>query len=192
MLRFPLIVILLITISISSFGSTQVSDKNLTTKFDSPDFEQFFIKSANSPNYFVIHQEDLNFLKRYLDKFRSSADSLRKATRLTKATYTDSLKSSKLEVERINKILLSKTLAEQQKEASSETIQMSVLFSIAVLLFSSLFFGTKYFKIKIKYNSDLESLKEIENQFQVYKSSAIERERKYVREIIDLKTRLDC
>jgi hypothetical protein len=48
-----------------------------------------------------------------------------------------------------------------------------------------------YFKLREKYKYSFESLIEVEKNFDSHKKSAIERERKLLRELIDLKNKIE-
>jgi hypothetical protein len=165
--------------------------ENQSQKNDFPDLDRFFMKSTNSPNYYVIHQKDLDVVKISFNNYKDYSDSLINVYQSNKKIIDDSLLTSKLELEKANAILNSKNITEQQKQQAILYKEVGTIGSIMILILISILLGSNYFKIKVKYRTDLESLQEIEKQYQVYKSNTVERERKYLREIIDLKNRLE-
>jgi hypothetical protein len=192
MLRILLIINFLLIFSNGSFGINPTTEPSVPFNTNLPDLDRFFLKSSNSPNYYVIHQEDLSVLKNSLDEFQNTADSLINSLQENEKLIKDSLVASKTQLEDVNAKLISKSNADLKSGISNQYKEWGTSGSIIILLALSILLGSKYLKIKFQYQTDLDSLLEIEKQYQVYKSNTVERERKYLREIIDLKNRLEA
>lgn len=186
-----MIINFLLIFSGSSFGINPATNPSISLN-KLPDLDRLFSRSSNSPNYYVIHQEDLTVLKNSLVQIRSASDSLVSSLQDNEKMIKDSLLASKNELDEIKAKMLSKINTNQNMGISHQYIEWGKLGSIVILLVLSLLLGSKYLKIKLQYKSDLDSLIEIEKQYQVYKNNTVERERKYLREIIDLKNRLEA
>ncbi|EKB48897.1 hypothetical protein [Cecembia lonarensis] len=149
------------------------------------DFDQLFLKSANSKEYYVIHEMDVEKLSNYFRHLKDSTTSLITTLHENNESITQSYLSTVHTVDSLEQIVKNSI---KEKENYSAGIEFFKKWFIPVLLsILSVFLGFNYLKMKIKYREDLESLEEIENQFHTYKKNAVERERKLVREIIDLK-----
>ncbi len=192
MLRILLLINFLLIFSNGSFGLNPTIKTGIPLNSTFPDLDRLFIRSSNSPNYYVIHQEDLIRLKNSMIHFKSSSDSLVTSLQQTEKLIKDSLLASKNELDKINAVMASKHIDEQKMGISNQYKEWSALTTILVLLFVSILLGSKYLKIKLQYKTDLDSLLEIEKQYHVYKNNTVERERKYLREIIDLKNKLEA
>jgi hypothetical protein len=154
-------------------------------------FDLFFFKSINSPDYYVIHQKDFKKLKSSLSFYKDSTESIISALQLNNQVIKDSLLSSKSSMDRISKLLNSNSIEQEKNKLIIQNQLFSIRIFIIFLAALSIFMGYNYFKIKGKYNSDLGSFFEIEQQFDAHKKNFIERERKLLRQIIDLKNKIE-
>lgn len=190
MIRILIIIIFMLALNhYESFGTQ--ANLELKEFNHEPDFDRIFIRSASSPNYYVIHQDELNQLKTYLNTHKNTKDSLVNHFQGANKGLSDSLVLSKEEIKRLENALNLSTKSNVKELNYDWAFQIGGKVVFSVLILSFVFLLIKFFSMKKIYNSSLDSIQEIEKQFSEHKKNALERERKYVREIIDLKNHRD-
>lgn len=172
----------------TAFGENQTprSSKAFPEFFDS-----YFFRSINSTDYYVIHHKDLDKLKVYFSAYQDSSESLILDLKKTNQIIHDSLVFSKNSMNEMNQLMISNRSEFEKNNKSFFNQLLSIRISLTFLAVLSIILGFNYFKIKRKYVDDFESLTEIEKQFDKHKRNSVERERKLMREIIDLKNKIE-
>ncbi|WP_241124366.1 hypothetical protein [Cognataquiflexum nitidum] len=169
-------------------------DENVTSKFSdsiSILFEEMFFPASNSNSHFIVNEEDLKQLKFIVQSHSDSTDSIIKSLLENNQLKTDSLLISNRSIDSLSLILNEKLLVENKDYQIKQASFFGRFLLIATLLTMVFFLSTLYFRIRAKYRYNFESLAEVEKNFDTHKKAAIERERKLLRELIDLKNKLE-
>lgn len=185
MLKISTVIIILLVFTGSAVSSVTSTKQENNINNTTIEFDKLFFKSANSKDYFVIHEMDVERLSNYIEHLKDSTSSLITALNENKESLNQSYFASLQTVDSLEQIVKNSIKEKENYSAGIEFFKK--WFTPVLLSILSVFLGFNYLKMKIKYREDLESLEEIENQFHTYKKNAVERERKLVREIIDLK-----
>lgn len=189
MMKFNLMLLLFLCFFNPSFGKIQqFTDKDVIS-FEN--FEDFFLKSISSPDYYVISKKNFKHLKLILKSLEDSLYSANHANKINNQLIQDSLLLTKNTNDSLNQLVVTNALRTKQTETSFRNNLNIIRISILLISGLSVFLGYSYLKIKERYIVDLESLKDIEKQFYNYKNNVIERERKMMRQIIDLENKIN-
>jgi hypothetical protein len=145
-------------------------------------FDTIFRAAANSPGYVVANKEQVNSLKKYLEKERS-----------------EQIKSLELKQKELNRlqtamdsIMKAATVEKPAPVLAKTNATSSVLVVVVVALILLLI------TVFLKSFSNIKELKEGKDSYQnlviefdLHKKNAIERERKLMRKVIDLQNQLE-
>jgi hypothetical protein len=154
-------------------------------------FEKIFSPASNSNNHYIVNQKDLQKLKVIVQTRSDSTDVIIKSLKDNYQSKKDSLNNSIKEVDSLTHMLSEKLLVENRNYQRKRASIFGNFFLITALSISLLLLITMYFKLREKYKYSFESLIEVEKNFDSHKKSAIERERKLLRELIDLKNKIE-
>lgn len=154
-------------------------------------FTQNFYNASNSNDFRIINQSDLNLLKSTIFyKFNRQNQELASLAKELKFRI-DSIQELKEKSELL--ILENKDLKRPNPKEYLFNLRLDmvilpslILVLILIIAYQFLFF----FKYKKECQESREIYLTIDKDFESYKKNAIERERKLVREIIDLKNKL--
>jgi hypothetical protein len=153
-------------------------------------FEEMFFPAANSSNHYIVSEKDLNRLKIIVQSQSDSTDVIVKSLLENYQSKKDSLDYSIKAVDSLNLMLSEKLMVESKSYQSKQASTFGNYFLITILFISLIFMIMMYFKLKEKYKYSFEYLIEVEKNFDTHKKTSIERERKLLRELIDLKNKL--
>jgi len=154
-------------------------------------FEEMFSPASNSNSHFIVNEEDLKQLKFIVQSHSDSTDSIIKSLLENNLLKTDSLQISNRSIDSLSLILNEKLLVVNKDYQIKQASFFGRFLLIATLVTMVFFLSTLYFRIRAKYRHNFESLAEVEKNFDTHKKAAIDRERKLLRELIDLKNKLE-
>jgi hypothetical protein len=169
-------------------------DQKMSPKFSdsiSILFEEMFSPASNSSSHYIVNEKDLKKLKYIVQSHSDSTDLIVNSVLLNNQLKSDSLKNSIKSVDSLTQILNEKLVVENRNYQTNQASIFGIFFSIAALVILLFFLSTAYFRIKEKFKFSSESLAEVEKNFDAHKKNAIDRERKLMRELIDLKNKLE-